>query len=197
MNLIHQPADSPPMVEQAFGGGAAGSRRWQLLVVGYGNEWRGDDAAGPMVARKVAACGLDRVRALPVPLLLPELVLDMAEAEQVFFVDASLRCGDGRIRLGPVDSAQARPVLSCMYSAGMICALYATLYRHNPSSWLLEVPASRFDIDCPVSETTARGIQKTVCLIRRWVEAKTQPFVPTSDLNIQPQEVHSHALVYS
>src|SRR5947208_15429626 len=77
-----------------------------ILVVGYGNELRGDDAAGPRIAREVAAWGLPQVRTLAAHQLTPELAAELAHADAAIFVDAYL-----------TDAAAAnvylRPIASC------------------------------------------------------------------------------------
>ena len=149
-------------------GDYAPAPRCQLLVIGYGNEMRGDDAAGPMVAREIAACGFDRIQALPVPLLLPDLALDMAEADKVVFVDASLRCPGGRIRLSPVVGTSKRPTLAWPYSPAVISALFEFLHSRRSRSWLLEIPALEFEFGEHLSAPTAAAIQSAVRLICRW-----------------------------
>ena len=66
-----------------------------FLVIGYGNELRGDDAAGPCVARGVADWGRPEVDGLAVHQLTPELAPALAGAEVVVFVDA---CADDEER---------------------------------------------------------------------------------------------------
>jgi hydrogenase maturation protease len=45
----------------------------QVLVLGYGNTLRRDDAVGPLAAEAVAGWGRPGVLALALPQLLPEL----------------------------------------------------------------------------------------------------------------------------
>src|ERR1043165_3956952 len=61
-----------------------------LLVIGYGNELRGDDAAGPEVARSIAELQLPGVEVLVRPILTPELADNVAQAATVIFVDAGM-----------------------------------------------------------------------------------------------------------
>ncbi len=152
------------------------SHRCRLLIIGYGNEIRGDDAAGPLVARLVESSQIQGVRTLAVPLLLPDLAHDMAAAEQVLFVDASLRCCEGRIKLGRVEHALQQPVLSCAFSPGMMAGFCELLYGHRIKAWLLEVPASEFDFSATLSNATALGIAQAIDLIRRWTETRAAGF---------------------
>ena len=65
-----------------------------VLVIGYGNTLRGDDAVGRLVAEEVDRWNRPEVRAVSVTQLLPELAENVAQAREVIFVDA---CGDADI----------------------------------------------------------------------------------------------------
>ena len=83
--------------------------RWRLLVIGYGNELLGDDAAGPLLARRIGRCRYAGTKVLVAPMLLPEMAVDMSQSDRVLFVDASVRCSKGRVRLSPVMKSAPPP----------------------------------------------------------------------------------------
>jgi hydrogenase maturation protease len=58
------------------------------LVIGIGNETRGDDAAGPLVARRVADAARPGLRAIETPCEPAALMEAWAGARRVFVVDA-------------------------------------------------------------------------------------------------------------
>lgn len=62
-------------------------------MLGVGNDLRGDDAAGPAVARalepQLARAGRSRWRVMVVHGLTPELTDDLAAVARVYFVDAA------------------------------------------------------------------------------------------------------------
>ena len=143
------------------------------LVIGYGNELRGDDAAGPLVACRVAECGLSYVKVVVAPVLVPEMAAEMAQAERVIFVDASVRCADHRVRLSPVVGTSRRSVVSGLCSPEMLAGLCEELTGRPPEAWSMEVPAERFDLGGALSVVTARGVEQATRLIRHWVGAST------------------------
>ena len=62
----------------------------KVLVIGYGNSIRGDDAFGPLVAERLEqTLQADRVEVLSRHLLTPELAADVRDASLVIFIDAS------------------------------------------------------------------------------------------------------------
>src|SRR5690242_16044076 len=79
-----------------------------LLIIGYGNTLRRDDGVGPRVAEAVESMALPGVRALPCPMLTPELADPIARAQRVIFVDAAVDAPrEVQLReLAPADSSQ-------------------------------------------------------------------------------------------
>ena len=66
--------------------------RPKLLLFGYGNPGRGDDALGPMLIEHVAELELDQVTCLNDMQLLVEHATDLVGFERVIFVDADMSC---------------------------------------------------------------------------------------------------------
>jgi hydrogenase maturation protease len=129
-----------------------------LLVIGYGNELRGDDGAGPRVARAVAGWGLPGVRSLAVHQLAPELAEEMARAERVAFVDAAagaegvvcwrrLRAATGPARLGHASDP------------AWLLGLARLLYGRSPEAWLATAPARDLGYGAGLSPEAARGVE--------------------------------------
>jgi hydrogenase maturation protease len=75
-------------------GSARPQQQTEWLVIGHGNELRGDDGAGPSVARAVASWHLPGVRTLAVHQLTPELAEDLAQTKRVVFVDAAVHANE-------------------------------------------------------------------------------------------------------
>jgi hydrogenase maturation protease len=78
------------------------------LVIGYGNDLRGDDAVGRRVAEAVEALGLPGVEVLSLHQLTPELAADLDGREVVVFVDADVRAGDVAVQQLETDGRQVR-----------------------------------------------------------------------------------------
>ncbi len=78
------------------------------LIIGYGNEIRGDDAVGPRIAALVNDWKLPAVTALAVHQLPPELAEPIAAAQQVVFVDASADPNVREVQTRPLEPATQR-----------------------------------------------------------------------------------------
>jgi Ni,Fe-hydrogenase maturation factor len=60
------------------------------VVIGYGNDLRGDDALGPLAATAVAEWDMPGVQAIAAHQLMPELAEPLAQADLAIFVDARM-----------------------------------------------------------------------------------------------------------
>ena len=127
-----------------------------FLVIGYGNELRGDDAAGPCAARWIAARGLSDVTALAVPQLTPELAEVLKDAERVVLVDAGADGAD-EVRLTRLEAA-AGTGAGHTSDPRWLLALTEMLYAHRPEAWLLTIPTADFALGAPLSAAARAGL---------------------------------------
>lgn len=140
------------------------------LVIGYGSELHGDDAAGPVATRAIEAWQLPGVRTKIAHQLTPELAEAVSKARSVLFIDASTAVQESALR--PVDpdaSGQFNPHAG---SPESILALSKALYEQCPRCWLAAIPASNFELGSPLSQHTAKGIEDALAQIRITLESK-------------------------
>jgi hydrogenase maturation protease len=135
------------------------------LVIGYGNELRRDDGAGPRAARAVAGWGVPGVLAVALHQLTPELAEAVAAAGEVFFVDAS--AGKVGVRVRPVRPAARPPALGHAVSAPQLLALAEALYGRRPRAWFVTVPAADLGFGEDLSPPAARGLGEALRHLRR------------------------------
>ena len=140
---------------------AAGS----VLLLGYGNELRGDDGAGPRVAREVASWRLPEVRVLTPHQLTPELAEPLAGASLAIFVDASLEGHPGGLWIRSLRPSPAAPTSSHGGDPGWLLALAARLFGHAPEAYLLAVPGVSFGLGEGLSRIAQLGVEEAL----RWI----------------------------
>jgi hydrogenase maturation protease len=136
------------------------------LVIGIGNPLCGDDGAGPAV---VAALPVSpHARYLDVHQLLPELADDIARARRVIFVDASVTATAVTVRrVAPTEGRGLRShVLSPQALLRLCQEAYGTLPR---SAWVVEIPASGFDLGAGLSPHTRQGVDAAVEAVARLI----------------------------
>lgn len=148
------------------------------LVIGYGNDLRGDDGIGPRVADAVAAWRRPGVEVLSLVQLTPEVAATLASAERVVFVDADARPDAPGVALRPVTPA---PEIAAITHGADPCALLAlcqAVYGRCPAAWLLTVPARRFDIGAPLSPAAEAGVARALTLLDAWLRDELPSTAP-------------------
>jgi hydrogenase maturation protease len=137
------------------------------MIIGYGNDLRGDDGAGPWVAARIEERRFAGVRVRIAHQLLPELASELATCDRAVFVDA--RQGDECDR---VDVAIVRPAIDgsseFTFHEGTperILALSQRLYGRAPTAWLISIPGQDFNLGAPLSEIASEHCESAVALI--------------------------------
>lgn len=145
----------------------SGPERVKLLVLGYGNELRGDDGAGPRVAAAVAEWNLNQVRGVALHQLTPDLAAPIAHAEGVVFVDARFASGRQDVEVTPVVPEPGVDVAAHISDPRALLALARALFGRCPPAWLITIPASNFDFGAGLSPATEQGIAPALSAVRR------------------------------
>jgi hydrogenase maturation protease len=111
-----------------------------LLVIGYGNELRSDDALGRKLASAIELLRLDRVRVLSVHQLTPELAEPISQADAVVFLDAGVteHAAIQVERLFPVSGAG---VGSHLGDPKVLLSMALLLFGKAPPGWWITVRA--------------------------------------------------------
>jgi hydrogenase maturation protease len=129
-----------------------------ILVIGYGNDLRGDDAVGPRVAAAVAEWDAPGVRALAVHQLTPELAETLAAADLAIFVDASASPEQEEVEIQLTAPADRDTALGHTCAPRMLLALAESLYGSRPPAWSITVPAQSFALGAGLSPAAERGL---------------------------------------
>jgi hydrogenase maturation protease len=118
-----------------------------VLLFGYGNPSRGDDALGPLMLQTIEATQcLDTVELLTDFQLQVEHALDLEHRALVLFVDASVKC------LGAYDFTELSPIRDSSYtthamSPAAVLAVYQTIKQQSPPPWfLLSIKGESFEL---------------------------------------------------
>jgi len=153
-------ADRPDSPESAAG---------RVLVIGYGNTLRGDDAFGPLVADRVRhEADPHRVTVLTCHQLTPELAADLAACDHVIFIDATIEPPAGQLRCRALDG-RAAATSALVHSVGpeQLLVLARLVYGRSPSATLVCVGGLRFEIgDQQLSPPVAAAVPAAVARIQ-------------------------------
>lgn len=135
----------------------------KILVIGYGNPVRGDDAVGLWVVERLSGHGgIEAVVAWPFK---PELIFKIAEADLVVFVDADARSGPVRWRkLKPSPKPAA---LSHVPPPEELLA-WAKVVGKAPEAWLVTIPGSDFSLGHGISPRTREAAEEVIHRLEEW-----------------------------
>jgi hydrogenase maturation protease len=141
-----------------------------ILIVGYGNELRGDDGLGPRVVREIRALNIPGVHCIEAHQLLPELAPELAAHDVVLFVDAIRKGENEPVRVTPLSPTPTLNEPHVSDPAGML-ALAKVLYQKCPAAWLITVPGLQFEFSESISPEAEKALKQAVEVIRALVES--------------------------
>lgn len=138
------------------------------LIIGYGNELRGDDGLGPYAAEWLAAGILPPDRRIACRELTPELAVPISAASLVIFVDANSVSGPGEIACAPVaPPPPGGATFSHAFTPALLLALARDLYGASPLAWLLSVGVATLDF----TEGLSPAVQAALPALRERLRA--------------------------
>ena len=134
------------------------------LVVGYGNDLRGDDRAGRVVASLIEEADLPGVQVLSQSQLTPEVSLEVAKVDRVVFVDASVETET--LDVSAVGPGVAGPTtMSHHAEPATLLRLARDLGKMPSEAYVVSIPASNLDLGFDLSPRTARAVDEAVATI--------------------------------
>jgi len=118
----------------------------EILIIGYGNTLRSDDAIGQKVAEEVETWQIPTVRSIYLHQLTPELTLEMTTAKKVIFIDA-IKMTDKitEIELKKVTAIKENNSFTHQINPQSLLYLTQQLYQQNPEVFWLIIPVINFD----------------------------------------------------
>jgi len=143
--------------------------RGNLLVIGYGNELRGDDGVGIRVAGAVEDMDLSGVQVLACHQLTPELAEPVSEARMVVFVDAAVD-GAPEVQMRELKPAETGQIMAHVADPRTLLVLERDLFGHCPPAWWLTIPVERIDFSGNLSPLANRGLQNALARIQALAE---------------------------
>ena len=143
-----------------------GNEAARLVVIGYGNTLRRDDAVGYHIARQAERLWSPRLCAIAIQQLTPEVAADLAGADQAIFVDARPATSPLPIcaeAIEPMEQGSASLVHAM--TPRFLLGLCQALYGRCPRSWMIAVPALNFGLGEELSAIASESIPKALALI--------------------------------
>ena len=143
-----------------------------VLIIGYGNAIRGDDAIGWRAACELADDSLPpEVEVLPAAQLAPEMAPEVAEAEVVIFVDAACEGSPGEIRHRTLDP-EPIPLGEMPHALkpADLLGLASQLYDASPRCHLITLTGETFEFQDHLSPTVESAFSSLLDRVRTLIE---------------------------
>jgi hydrogenase maturation protease len=145
--------------------------RKRILVLGYGNPGREDDGLGPAAAREIERMGWENVTVCDNYQLVIEDAADVAEADAVWFVDAS-RTGLEPFEIRPLWPAHTIEFTTHLVRPEVILALAKVYFGRSPEAYLLGIRGYQFEFHERLSDDAKENLKLAVDAlagrIREW-----------------------------
>jgi hydrogenase maturation protease len=141
----------------------------KILVIGYGNTLRGDDAAGIRAAELISK-HYPEMECICMHQLMPEMAEQISESDIVFFVDADTEAQKVSVRPIAVKTDFEQP-RSHFISPESLLSLSQQLYQQAPSKvYIIGIPASDFEFSEKLSVKTSAAIEDCLKEIEKIIE---------------------------
>jgi len=135
---------------------------FRILIHGYGNPGRRDDGLGVVFSERMEAWargrGLAHIRTDCDYQLHIEDAAALAEADQVYFVDAS-KSDIGPFRLSDVEPEPRPGFTGHSVTPGYVLSLCEALYGRRPACHLLEIRGTDWEMGEGLSEEASRNLE--------------------------------------
>jgi hydrogenase maturation protease len=142
----------------------------KLLLFGYGNPGRGDDALGPELIARIALLHYADVECQNDMQLQVEHVTDLAGCDRVLFVDADMSCAE------PFEFSDIRPEKDGSYtshamSPAALLHAYSQVYaKEAPPAFLLRIRGYDFGLGDPMTYQASANLEEAKKLVVEFIK---------------------------
>jgi hydrogenase maturation protease len=145
----------------------------KVLIIGYGNRFRTDDGVGVRAAESLAKeySGDSAVRVVAAHQLTPEMAADIAEVDEVIFLDAAADGIPGTICKTPVTVDDTGELLAHNCTPSALLSIAQRLYGRSPLAVSLTMSAASFELGEYLSPAIEARMSELLDLAREIVSA--------------------------
>jgi hydrogenase maturation protease len=139
-----------------------------ILVFGYGNLSRGDDALGPLLLDYIEShCDLTKIDLLTDFQLQIEHALDLEHRSLVLFVDASVACINTFDFL-PLSATRDKSYTTHVMSPAAVLAVYVSIKKQPPPpSFLISIKAESMELGEGLSMAAENNLQQACLFVKQ------------------------------
>lgn len=140
-----------------------------ILIFGWGNPSRGDDALGPRFVERVEALGLPGIDCLTDFQLQVEHALDLAGRLRILFVDASLDAA-APFTVSPLSPARDDSFSTHAINPAAVMQVYADLHDAPPPPCTqLAIRGERFELGDDLTPAARQHLDAAIDWVLEWL----------------------------
>jgi hydrogenase maturation protease len=147
----------------------AGTMR--LVVLGWGNESRGDDGLGPALTRRIEALGLAHVTTIEDFQLQLEHAVDLDGADLALFLDASVAAPAPFAFTETGPRAGLTHTSHAMVPEAVLDVFSRVMGRTPPPAFVLAVRGDAFELGTGLGEAATARLEAAWAFVRPLIEA--------------------------
>ncbi len=141
-----------------------------ILIFGWGNPSRGDDALGPLLVDRIEAMNLPGVECLTDFQLQVEHALDLADRSRILFVDASIEAAPP-FTVSALAPSRDTSFTTHAMSPQAVMQVYFDLHDEDPPPCtLLAIRGERFDLGAAPGSTALEHLDAALIWVLRWAK---------------------------
>jgi hydrogenase maturation protease len=139
-----------------------------ILVFGWGNPSRGDDALGPLFVERIEALNLPGVACLTDFQLQVEHALDLKDRRRVLFVDASIETET--MAATRIEATRDTSFTTHAISPQSVMQTFVDIEQTAPPPcWLLAIGGRSFELGEPLSADATANLAAAIAWASRWL----------------------------
>jgi len=146
-----------------------------ILIIGYGNSLRGDDAVGLQIAQAMSqSLKSSDIHVLIANQLMPELVDPIHTAALVVFIDACIGSVPGEVRHENVEPQEEVGSFTHNVSPASLLGAARSLYGTVPAGVLISIVGSQFNYACELSPELQRRLPNITDQVKEIIESSAK-----------------------
>lgn len=154
----------------------------KTLVIGVGNDFRGDDVAGLLVARRIRELNLPHVQVIESDGECTKLMENWKDAEKVILIDAvHSSATPGTIHRVPAQDLPAKLLQCSTHAFGVAEAIeLAKAFGQLPARFsIIGIEGSAFTVGAALSEPVANAVIEVVGLVLQEIRTEEKIYWPS------------------
>lgn len=156
------------VVEQSGHQKIMSNRETKILLFGYGNPGRGDDALGSLLAERIDQLKLVNVTCLIDMQLQIEHATDLMDYDWILFADADMSCRDP-FEFSAVSAEKDSSYTSHVLTPAALLFVYQQVYaRCAPPAFLLRIRGYHFELGDGLTAQAIMNLEAAIKQIQCW-----------------------------